>query len=207
MKMDWSFRPKLADTLKNYSRQDFVADLIAGFTVGIVALPLAMGFGIASGVTPQSGIFTAVVAGFIISALGGSRVQIGGPTGAFVSIVFSIIAVYGLEGLLICTVMAGVMLFVMGLARLGGLVKYIPYPVTMGFTCGIAVLIFSTQIKDFFGLQVDKLPPDFVDKVKVLAENIDKIDWRTVALAVASVLIIKTWPARLNRRVPGSIVA
>ena len=207
MKIDWSFRPKLAETLQHYTRQDLVADLIAGMTVGIVALPLAMGFGIASGVTPQAGIFTAVVAGFIISALGGSRVQIGGPTGAFVSIVFSIIAVYGLENLYICTLMAGVMLFVMGLARLGGLIKYIPYPVTMGFTCGIAVLIFSTQIKDFFGLSVDKLPPDFVDKIKVLLENIDKIDWRTVALAVASVLIIKAWPARLGRRVPGSIVA
>jgi sulfate permease, SulP family len=207
MRIDWSFRPKLADTLKNYSRQDFIADLIAGLTVGIVALPLAMGFGIASGVTPQSGIFTAVVAGFIISALGGSRVQIGGPTGAFVSIVFSIIAVYGLENLYICTLMAGVMLLVMGLARLGGLIKYIPYPVTMGFTCGIAVLIFSTQIKDFLGLRVDKLPPDFVDKLKVLFQNIDKVDWRTAGLGVASVLIIKAWPAKLGRRVPGSIVA
>jgi SulP family sulfate permease len=207
MKIDWSFRPKLADTLKNYSRQDFTADLIAGLTVGIVALPLAMGFGIASGVTPQAGIFTAVVAGFIISALGGSRVQVGGPTGAFVSIVFSIIAVYGLENLYICTLMAGVMLLVMGIARLGGLIKYIPYPVTMGFTCGIAVLIFSTQIKDFLGLQVGALPPDFVDKLKLLFENTDKIDWRTAGLAVASVLIIKAWPARLGRRVPGSIVA
>jgi SulP family sulfate permease len=207
MKIDWSFRPKLAETLKNYSRQNLAADLIAGVTVGIVALPLAMGFGIASGVTPQAGIFTAVVAGFIISALGGSRVQIGGPTGAFVSIVFSIIAVYGLENLYICTLMAGLMLLVMGLARLGGLIKYIPYPVTMGFTCGIAVLIFSTQIKDFLGLQVATLPPDFPDKVRVLVENTNKIDWRTVALGVASILIIKSWPARLNRHVPGSIVA
>jgi SulP family sulfate permease len=207
MKIDWSFRPRLADTLKNYSRQDLVADLIAGLTVGIVALPLAMGFGIASGVTPQAGIFTAVVAGFIISALGGSRVQIGGPTGAFVSIVFSIIAVYGLENLYICTLMAGVMLLIMGVARLGGLIKYIPYPVTMGFTCGIAVLIFSTQIKEFLGLNVDKLPPDFVDKIKVLFQNLDKIDWRTTCLAVVSVIIIKAWPAKLGRRVPGSIVA
>src|SRR5882724_7429921 len=133
MNMEWSFRPKLADTLKNYSPQNFIADLVAGLTVGIVALPLAMGFGIASGVTPQSGIFTAVIAGFIISALGGSRVQIGGPTGAFVSIVFGVIAVYGLDNLYICTIMAGMMLLVMGFARLGGLVKYIPYPVTTGF--------------------------------------------------------------------------
>ena len=207
MKMEWSFRPRLADTLKNYSRQDLVSDLVAGLTVGLVALPLAMAFGIASGVTPQAGIFTAVIAGFIISALGGSRVQIGGPTGAFVSIVFSIIAVYGLDNLYICTVMAGLMLLIMGFARLGSLIKYIPYPVTTGFTCGIAVLIFSTQIKDFLGLQVDKVPPDFVDKIKMLAGNISQIQWPTVALAVVSVVITKSWPKNLARFVPGSIVA
>jgi SulP family sulfate permease len=207
MKMDWSFRPKLADTLKNYDRNAFAADLVAGLTVGIVALPLAMGFGIASGVTPQSGIFTAVIAGFIISALGGSRVQIGGPTGAFVSIVFGIIAMYGLQNLYLCTLMAGFMLLVMGFARLGGLIKYIPYPVTTGFTCGIAVLIFSTQIKDFLGLPVATLPPDFIDKLKVLFQNLDQIQWPTLALAVASVVVIKSWPASLGRRVPGSIVA
>src|SRR5580704_401859 len=181
MKLDLSFRPKLADTLKNYSRQDLFADLIAGFTVGIVALPLAMGFGIASGVNPQAGIFTAVVAGFLISAFGGSRVQIGGPTGAFVSIVFGIIAVYGLESLYLCTIMAGVMLLVMGFARLGVLIKYIPYPVTMGFTCGIAVLIFSTQIKDFLGLQAGSVPPDFIGKLRLLFENLGNIHWPTVA--------------------------
>ncbi|HEX4646333.1 MAG TPA: SulP family inorganic anion transporter, partial [Verrucomicrobiae bacterium] len=182
MKMDWTFRPKLLDTLKDYSREAFFADVIAGLTVGIVALPLAMGFGIASGVTPEAGIFTAVIAGFIISALGGSRVQIGGPTGAFVSIVFGTIAVYGLDNLYICTLMAGFMLLVMGFARLGGLIKYIPYPVTTGFTCGIAVLIFSTQIKDFFGLQVAKMPPDFLDKLKLLVQNISQVQWPTIAL-------------------------
>src|SRR5882724_22368 len=207
MNFDWTFRPKLADTLKNYSRQDLIADLIAGLTVGIVALPLAMGFGIASGVTPQAGIFTAVVAGFIISALGGSRVQIGGPTGAFVSIVFSTIAVYGLENLYICTLMAGLMLLVMGFARLGGLIKYIPYPVTMGFTCGIAVLIFSTQIKDFLGLKLDTVPADFVEKLKALGENFATMQWPAAALALGSVSIILFWPKRLARRVPGSIVA
>src|SRR5881296_3637105 len=165
------FRPKLIDTLKNYSPRDFTADLIAGFTVGIVALPLAMAFGIASGVKPEAGIFTAVVAGFIISALGGSRVQIGGPTGAFVVIVYGIIATYGLDNLLICTVMAGVILLVMGFTRMGTMIKFIPYPVTMGFTCGIAVLIFSTQIKDFFGVQLDKVPADFLQKLKALGEN------------------------------------
>src|SRR6267154_2499566 len=187
--------PKSVLALKNYSRQDFVADLIAGVTVGLVALPLAMAFAIASGMPPQAGLYCAVVAGFLISALGGSRVQIGGPTGAFVSIVFSTIAVYGLENLYICTLMAGLMLLVMGFARLGGLIKYIPYPVTMGFTCGIAVLIFSTQIKDFLGLQVEKVPPDFVDKLKMLFQNLRNIDVPTVALGVLSIIVIKTWPA------------
>src|ERR1051326_3964464 len=139
-----SFQPRLVECLKSYSREVFLSDLVAGLTVGIVALPLAMAFGIASGVKPEAGIFTAVVAGFLISALGGSRVQIGGPTGAFVVIVYGIIARYGLDNLLICTVLAGVMLLVMGFARMGTMIKFIPYPVTMGFTSGIAVLIFST---------------------------------------------------------------
>ncbi|HWF20485.1 MAG TPA: sulfate permease [Verrucomicrobiae bacterium] len=207
MKMAWSFRPRLADTLKNYSREQFMSDAIAGFTVGIVALPLAMAFGIASGVTPQAGIFTAVVAGFIISALGGSRVQIGGPTGAFVSIVLATIVTYGLDNLYICTVLAGLMLLVMGFCKMGNLIKFIPFPVTMGFTCGIAVLIFSTQIKDFLGLQVEHVPGDFVGKLQMLYENIGAIDWPTVVLAVASIIVIKTWPAKLAKRVPGSIVA
>src|SRR6185369_7662272 len=154
------FHPKLVDTLKKYSGQDFRADLIAGVTVGIVALPLAMAFAIASGVPPQAGIFTAVIAGFIISALGGTKVSIGGPTGAFIVILYGIYAKYGAENLAICTIMAGVILFIMGAARLGTMIKFIPYPVTMGFTSGIAVLIFSTQIKDFFGLNVEKVPSD-----------------------------------------------
>src|SRR5581483_10386744 len=195
MKLDWSFRPKLADTLKNYSRQDLVADLIAGFTVGIVALPLAMAFGMASGVTPGAGIITAVVAGFIISALGGSRVQIGGPTGAFVGLVLATIGVYGLDNLFICTMIAGVMLLIMGFVKMGSLIKFIPFPVTMGFTCGIAVLIFSTQIKDFLGLTVKDVPGDFIGKVGMLFHHLKAIHWPTLGLAVASVLIIKTWPA------------
>src|SRR5882762_9980591 len=207
MKLAIPFRPKLADTLKDYSRQDFLADLIAGLTVGIVALPLAMAFGIASGVKPEAGIFTAVVAGFLISALGGSRVQIGGPTGAFVVIVYGIIAKYGLDNLLICTVMAGVMLLVMGFTRMGTMIKFIPYPVTMGFTCGIAVLIFSTQIKDFLGLKLATVPADFVEKMKALGENLGTVQWPAAALALGSVLIILFWPKRLARRVPGSIVA
>src|SRR5258706_14173154 len=177
------FRPKLVDALKGYSSQNFLADLVAGITVGIVALPLAMAFAIASGVKPEAGIFTAVIAGFIISAFGGSRVSIGGPAGAFVVIIYGIGQQYGASNLLICTVMAGFILLVMGFARLGTMIKFIPYPVTVGFTSGIAVLIFSTQIKDFFGLQLDKaMPADFVDKILVVVTHLRDIDVPTVAL-------------------------
>jgi SulP family sulfate permease len=161
MNFSFPFRPKLLDTLKSYSKQDITADLTAGLTVGIVALPLAMAFAIASGVPPQAGIFTAVIAGFIISALGGTKVSIGGPTGAFIVILYGINVKYGAENLAICTIMAGIILFIMGAARLGTMIKFIPYPVTMGFTSGIAVLIFSTQIKDFFGLDVARCPRSF----------------------------------------------
>ena len=201
------FRPKLVDTLKGYSADQFRADLIAGITVGIVALPLAMAFAIASGVKPEAGIFTAVIAGFIVSALGGTRVAIGGPTGAFIVILYGIYAKYGEENLAICTVMAGVILFVMGATRLGTMIKFIPYPVTMGFTSGIAVLIFSTQIKDFFGLRADKVPSEFFEKMKVLIEHAGTFQSSTVALAAASLAIIVFWPKAWQRRVPGSIVA
>jgi SulP family sulfate permease len=197
----------LFDTLKKYSAQDLTADLIAGLTVGIVALPLAMAFAIASGVKPEAGIFTAVIAGFIISAFGGTKVCIGGPTGAFIVILYGIGVKYGLDNLAVCTVIAGVFLFVMGLARLGTMIKYIPYPVTMGFTSGIAVLIFTTQIKDFFGLKVDKVPSEFIEKMKVLGEHFSTFQWTTLALAGASFAIIKLWPKNWQRRVPGSIVA
>jgi len=207
MNVSFSFRPKLADTLKNYSLRDFQADLVAGLTVGIVALPLAMAFAIASGVKPEAGIFTAVIAGFIVSALGGTRVSIGGPTGAFIVILFGIGAQYGLDNLAICTVLAGIFLFVMGAARLGNMIKFIPYPVTMGFTSGIAVLIFSTQIKDFFGLQVDKVPSEFIGKMTVLAAHLGTVQWPTLAVGVISLAIILFWPKRWQRRVPGSIVA
>jgi len=201
------FRPRLFDTLKGYSARDLMPDVIAGLTVGIVALPLAMAFAIASGVKPEAGIFTAVIAGFLISALGGTRVCIGGPTGAFIVILYGIYAKYGAENLAICTVMAGVILLAMGFARLGTMIKYIPYPVTMGFTSGIAVLIFTTQIKDFFGLTVDKVPSDFVEKMRVLFEHFGTLQWPTVALAVGSFAIIKFWPKNFQRRVPGSIIA
>ncbi len=207
MNLSLAFRPKLFDTLKDYTKSDFTRDLIAGVTVGIVALPLAMAFAIASGVPPQAGIFTAVIAGFIISALGGTKVSIGGPTGAFIVILYGINMKYGAENLAICTIMAGIILLVMGLARLGTMIKFIPYPVTMGFTSGIAVLIFSTQIKDFFGLKVDKVPSEFIEKMKVLVEHFPTLQWQTVALAATSLAIILFWPKAWQRRVPGSIVA
>jgi sulfate permease, SulP family len=201
------FRPKLVECLRGYTIGKFLSDLGAGITVGIVALPLAMAFGIASGVKPEAGIFTAVIAGFLISVLGGSRVQIGGPTGAFVVIVYGIIAKYGLQDLLICTMMAGVMLIGLGLSRLGSMIKFIPYPVTMGFTNGIAILILSTQIKDFLGLQIENLPADFIEKLHALFTHLYTVQTPTVLLASVSVGVILLWPKRWARRVPGSIVA
>jgi sulfate permease, SulP family len=207
MKLKSAFHPKLLDTLKGYTRSDFRADLIAGVTVGIVALPLAMAFAIASGVPPQAGIFTAVIAGILVSTLGGTKVSIGGPTGAFIVILYGIYAKYGAENLAICTIIAGGLLLLMGFARLGTMIKYIPYPVTAGFTSGIAVLIFSTQIKDFCGLTVDKVPSEFFDKMKVLIEHGGTFQWPTLLLAAASLGIIKLWPGKWQQRVPGSIVA
>lgn len=201
-----SFRPKLFDTLKGYSRGDFFADLVAGFTVGIVALPLALAFAIASGVDPKAGLYTAIIAGFLVSALGGSKVQIGGPTGAFVAIVYGIVAQRGLDHLILCTLLAGVMLVVMGLARLGSLIKFIPFPVTAGFTGGIAVLILGTQIKDFFGLDVRNVPADFVHKLLMLAGNF-RPNWISTSLAVATILIVFLWPRKLSGRIPASITA
>jgi SulP family sulfate permease len=202
-----SFRPKLLECLAGYTPGQFLADSTAGVTVGIVALPLAMAFAIASGVKPEAGIFTAIIAGFIISALGGSRVQIGGPTGAFIVIVYGILAKYGAANLAVCTVMAGALLLLMGLSGLGSAIKLMPYPVIMGLTSGIAVLILGTQIKDFFGLSVAEMPSEFLEKIRVLGAEIHTVQWPTLALAVASLLLIILWPKRLARRVPGSIVA
>ncbi len=207
MNLSIQFRPRLFETLKGYSSKELVPDLVAGITVGIVALPLAMAFAIASGVKPEAGIFTAVIAGFIISALGGTKVSIGGPTGAFIVILFGIGAKYGFDNLVICTILAGGLLLTMGFARMGTMIKYIPYPVTMGFTSGIAVLIFSTQIKDFLGLRVDKVPSEFIEKMKALGQHIGTAHWPTLALAAASLVIILFWPKKWQRRVPGSIVA
>src|SRR5262245_59501515 len=189
MNLPLCFRPQLLESLRTYSRHDFAPDLLAGLTVGIVALPLAMAFAIASGVDPKAGLYTAIIAGFLISLLGGSKVQIGGPTGAFVAIVYGIVAQHGVDRLILCTLMAGVMLLIMGFARLGSLIKFIPFPVTAGFTSGIAVLILSTQIKDFFGLDVRNVPADFVHKLVVLLRNFEP-NWVSAALAAGSLAVI-----------------
>lgn len=198
--------PKLWGCIRQYSVRDFISDLIAGFTVGLVALPLAMAFGIASGVAPQVGIYTAVVAGFIISALGGSRTQIGGPTGAFVVIVAGIIAKFGMSGLLVVTLMAGCMLLLMGITGLGSAVKFIPRPVIIGFTNGIALLIASTQVKDFLGLETPALPGDFLGRMHMLADHLASVNIPALTVGIVSLGIILGVP-RLIKRIPGSIVA
>ncbi len=202
--------PKLLTTLKNYSAKDFSSDLIAGIIVGIVALPPAIAFGIASGVSPEKGLITAVVAGFIISAFGGSRVQIGGPTGAFVVIVYGIVHKYGIQGLTLATLMAGIILIIFGLARFGQIIKFIPRSVTVGFTSGIAVIIFSSQMKDFFGLQIQKLPAEFIEKWRVYFEALHTWDFYPVLLATGTILVIALWPkisGKLSTRIPGSLIA
>ncbi len=199
-----SFRPKLVDTLKDYSAQKFCADAMAGFTVGIVALPLSMALAIASGLKPEIGIFTAIIGGLLVSLLGGSRVQIGGPAGAFVPLLAPIVMKHGPEALVVCAMMAGVILIVLGASKLGTLIKYIPYPVVTGFTSGIAIIIVSTQIRDFFGLQ-NKLPPDFIGKLRALTENFQP-NWPTVVLATLATLAIWFWPQKIGRRIPGSIL-
>jgi SulP family sulfate permease len=198
--------PKIYSSVSDYSVRNFISDLIAGVTVGLVALPLAMAFGIASGVTPEAGIYTAVVAGFIISALGGSRTQIGGPTGAFVVIVAGIVAKFGLSGLYMVMLMAGAMLIVMGITGLGAAVRFIPRPVTIGFTNGIALLIASTQIKDFFGLTTPAVPSEFIERLTLLIEYSGTVHWQALAVAAGALGTILFFP-RLVPRVPGSIVA
>jgi SulP family sulfate permease len=198
--------PRSITSLRTYSVKQFAGDLASGITVGLVALPLAMAFGIASGVTPQAGLYTAVVAGFLISALGGSSVQIGGPTGAFVVIVAGIVGRFGIAGLSLVTLMAGVLLVIMGVTGLGSAVKFIPRPVIIGFTNGIALLIASTQIKDFLGLRTGPVPSSFLPRMKVLVASIRTVQWQAVAIAGATLAIILLWP-RVNRRFPGSILA
>src|SRR5580700_8233398 len=201
---DWL--PKSIQCLGDYTRQKFFGDVLAGITVGLVALPLAMAFAIASGVSPQAGIYTAVIAGFLISLLGGSSTQIGGPTGAFVVVVYGIVAKYGLDGLYMCTLMAGVMLVVLGITGLGNAVKFIPRPVVVGFTNGIAVIIASTQIKDFFGLKVEKVPGEFLARMETLARNFHTLSPLETSLGVLALLVILIF-MRYVKRVPGYIVA
>jgi SulP family sulfate permease len=198
--------PRSIECLRGYTLRQFSHDLVAGLTVGLVALPLAMAFAIASGVSPQAGLYTAVVAGFLISALGGSRTQIGGPTGAFVVIVAGIVVKFGVAGLALVGMMAGVMLLVMGFTGLGTAVKYIPRPVTIGFTNGIALLIASTQIKDFLGLKTPAVPSEFLPRMRMLFQYVGTMRWQTISVAGASLVIILLWP-RLTKRFPGSIVA
>lgn len=200
------FFPKLLSTLQGYSLKLWWGDLTSGVIVGIVALPLAIAFAVASGVTPDRGLTTAIIAGFLISLLGGSRVQIGGPTGAFVVIVYRIIEQYGMEGLLLCTLMAGVLLILMGVLRLGTIIRFIPYPLTVGFTAGIAVVIFSSQIRDFLGLQTGTLPADFVEKWTLYFRTLGTIQTPTLIISLFSLAILFVWP-RLNRKIPASIVA
>ena len=202
------FQPKLFELFRNYSKADFSTDLMAGIIVGIVALPLAIAFGIASGVTPEKGIITAIVAGFIISFLGGSKVQIGGPTGAFIVIIYGIIQEYGIEGLTVATLMAGILLVLMGVFKLGAVIKFIPYPIIVGFTSGIAVTIFTTQIADVFGLTFDgeKVPGDFIGKWLVYARHFDTVNWWNALVSFASIFIIAITP-KFSKKIPGSLVA
>lgn len=202
----FNIQTKLFSCLKTYDKKTFMSDLMAGIIVGIVALPLAIAFGIASGVTPEKGIITAIVAGLVISLFGGSKVQIGGPTGAFIIIIYGIIQKYGFEGLTIATLMAGVFLVLFGLLRLGTIIKYIPYPIVVGFTSGIAVTIFTTQIKDLFGLTLPSNPSDFIEKWGVYLQNFNTIDPWCALIGVASVAVIAVTP-RFSKKIPGSLIA
>jgi SulP family sulfate permease len=191
---------------EGYTRRQFTADLIAGVIVGIVALPLAIAFAIASGVKPEQGLYTAIVAGFVIAALGGSRAQISGPTGAFVVIIYGVVQKYGYDGLAVATLMAGVMLIVMGMMRMGAFLKFIPYPVTVGFTSGIALIIFSSQIKDFFGLRMETVPAEFVEKWQEYARHFHTFNWQALLVGTVCLLIVFLWP-RITPRIPGSLIA
>ena len=214
MEKSLDFKPKFFSALKHYDRKTFTADLMAGVIVGIVALPLAIAFGIASGVSPEKGIITAIVAGLMISLFGGSKVQIGGPTGAFIIIVYGIIQQYGMQGLTVATLMAGVFLILLGVLRLGTIIKYIPYPIVVGFTSGIAVTIFTTQIKDLLGLTMDKVPSDFIEKWIAYIGNLGTLDVWSAIVGIASVALIALWPILVRKfhlsplkSLPGSLVA
>ncbi|MFA7254720.1 MAG: SulP family inorganic anion transporter [Candidatus Omnitrophota bacterium] len=200
------FRPKLATCLKDYSKDVFLKDCIAGFVVGVVAIPLAIAFAIASGVSPDRGLFTAIIAGFLVSVLGGSRVQIGGPTGAFVVIVYGVVQKYGIDGLVLATLMAGILLVIMGVSKLGTAIKFIPHSVIVGFTSGIAVVIFSSMVKDFLGLSIDKMPAEFVEKWHMIIQHLGTVNYAALILGLVTIFIIAMTP-KFSKRVPGALVA
>lgn len=200
------FKPKLWDSIKTYTKEKFFGDLMSGIIVGIVALPLAIAFGIASGVSPEKGIITAIIGGFVVSFLGGSSVQIGGPTGAFIVIVYGIIQNFGIEGLTVATLLAGIFLVLMGVLRLGTVIKFIPYPIIVGFTSGIALTIFTTQVKDLFGMTIDKMPGDFVSKWVVYAQHLGSVSWVSLLVGLLSIALIVLTP-RVSKKIPGSLVA
>ncbi len=206
MKHRFDFKPKLATSLKNYNKEKFFADLMAGIIVGIVALPLAIAFGIASGVSPEKGIITAIIGGFIVSFMGGSNVQIGGPTGAFIIIVYGIIQNFGFEGLAIATIVAGIILIIMGILKLGTVIKFIPYPIVVGFTSGIALTIFTTQIKDLFGLSMESVPADFISKWIAYFKSFGSTNIWSLTIGILSLLIIAFTP-KISKKIPGSLVA
>lgn len=200
--------PKLVAVFREgYTRKLFVGDLLGGLTVGVVALPLAIALAIASGVKPEQGLYTAIFAGFVIALLGGSRAQISGPTGAFIVIVYGVVEKYGYDGLVVATLIAGILLIIMGLARMGAFLKFVPYPVVVGFTSGIALIISSSQISDFLGLKIEKVPADFTAKWFAYFSNFDTIDPYTVGVGAASLAVILLWPKLVTRRVPGQLVA
>lgn len=199
------FQPKLFQTLKNYTKERLLQDVLAGWIVGVVAIPLAIAFGIASGVGPTEGLITAIIAGFLISAFGGSKVQIGGPTGAFIVIIYGVIQQHGVTGLLIATIMAGALLVLMGLFKMGNVIKFVPYPVVIGFTAGIALTIFSTQMNDLFGMNLQNVPADFLQKWLYYFQNLKAINWWAFAIGIISLLVLIFLP-RLSKKIPGSLV-
>lgn len=199
-------KPKLFDVMKGYTKQQLVKDIISGIIVAIIALPLSIALAIASGVGPEQGLYTAIIAGFFISFFGGSRVQIGGPTAAFVVIIYGIVTQYGTDGLIVATILAGIILVLMGICRFGSLIKYIPYTITTGFTCGIAVTLFVGQLKDFFGLSMETVPSEFLDKIIAYGKSIDTINWIALVIGLLAVVIQLVWP-KITDKVPGSLVA
>lgn len=200
------FNPKIISTMKGYTRDQFIKDVVAGIIVAVIALPLSIALAIASGVSPEKGIYTAVIAGFLTSLLGGSRVQIGGPTAAFMVLVYGIVTEFGVDGLMLATLMAGVMLVLFGLLKLGSVIKFIPYPITTGFTGGIAVSIFTSQIKDFTGMNTGKLPPEFIGKWEAYFRSLSTVRWPVVGIGALALLIMIVWP-KITKRIPGALIA